>query len=138
MSGGRPPVRYVPPKPRRWHEDLSWWSVLSPTHLVAQLVGTPFVLLLNRLPNDWMRLGASALVGFLIGFVGGIAFENWRAGVSAGGVLGTLGAGTFGVMWLCRVHREAGGGRASRMLLGFALCVLAAMAVAAVLSFGGG
>ena len=137
MSGDRDPApfRYVPPKRRRWHEDLSWWMVLDPKRLLDWL----FTLLLARLPNDLTRLGVCTLAGFAVGFgLGLFGDDGWRDGLIGGGLIGTLAAVGFSVIWTRRRHREQGGGRLARLLLTFALCVLAALVVIGVMYARGG
>lgn len=90
-------ARYIPPKPSRWHENLSWTMLLFSPFVV--LLGV-FLAGVNRLPSNRARLAAFAVAGFVIGLVIGLIGEaGWSRSMASGVAFSTLAMMIYCAMW---------------------------------------
>ena len=96
----KPPVQrraiYKPPKPQRWHEELTWTTlILSPMAVVAAI----FTKLTNRLPGHAARLTVFAGLGLTLGgLVGWSTGDGWWRVLEAAGSFACLGMLIYGVL----------------------------------------
>ena len=118
---------YIPPQPRRWHEDLSWFLLFNPPVLILAL----FAAGARALPSHRARFSAFGAAGFLIGSSIGLMPEaDWVDAFVFGAIFGTFGLFVYGAIWL----RTGRGFGALGVLL---VCLIAAVVISAMMTFAG-
>lgn len=122
--------RYIPPKPRRWHEELSWTLIFNPSVLILGL----FAAAARKLPSERARFSAFAGAGFVVGLAIGLGSEiDWKRGLTLGAVVGTIGIFVYAAM-----HFSSRGNPAHRSgwtggVIMAVICVVAAVVVSVML-----